>query len=162
MSETFRTTITSTRVPGSALQIRASARRAFLAGGVAATALVAGAAGANSAPAASPDADLIGLCAEMDVLEHRIDVLFDSVTSEAAYGAADAAACVIEVDQRRLLDRICAVVPTTDAGCLAVARSLALLSPDYADVPSPQPTMDERLASMLLRGHRQLVGLRLR
>ncbi len=107
---------------------------------------------ATGAPSVSPDADLIGLCAEMDVLERRIDALFDNATSEAAYGAADAAACVIEVDQRRLLDLICVMVPTTDAGCLAVARSLALLSLDYADVPSPQPTMDERLASVLLRG----------
>jgi hypothetical protein len=62
MSETSRRAITSTPAPGSALQIRASARRAFLAGGVAAAALMAGAAGANSASAPNPDAELIRVC----------------------------------------------------------------------------------------------------
>ncbi len=62
MTEVSRRAITSTPVPGSALQIRASARRAFLAGGVAAAALVAGAAGANSAPAVSPDARAVQRC----------------------------------------------------------------------------------------------------
>lgn len=127
-------------------------RRALLTGNAAAVAAMAtGVAVSAGAVPANPDAELIALCAEFDALEWRIDALFEGV-SALAFEAADAAACVVEVDQRRLLDRICVVVPATDAGCLAVARSLALLSPDYADVPSPQPTMDERLASVLLRG----------
>lgn len=110
--------------------------------------------GAALAASAAPnaDAELIALCADFNLLEQRIDALFDSSVSTLSFEAADATAGVIEVDQHRLLDRICMTVPATDAGCLAVVRSLALLSPDYADALSSQPTMDERLASVLLRG----------
>lgn len=126
-----------------------TSRRSLIAAAPAAVLL----AGAAAAPAAAnPDAELIGLCADFDVLERRIDALFDDVSAHT-FEAADAAACVIEVDQHRLLNRICALTPSTDEGCKTVARSLALLAPDYADPAHPvMGTMDERLANTLARG----------
>ncbi len=155
MSEAFTKAITSIPLLGSAMQGRLSARRAFLAGGVAATvsaAVMASVESATGAPSVGPDAELIGLCADFDALERRIDALFEGV-SALEFDAADAAACVIEVDQRQVLDRICALTPATDEGCRAVARSLALLAPDYG-LPSVYVAacMDERLANLLARG----------
>jgi len=155
MSEAFTKAITSTPFLGSAIQGRVSARRAFLAGGVAATAsaaVMASVESATGAPSVSPDAELIGFCANFDALERKIDALFEGV-SALEFDAADAAACVIEVDQRQVLDRICALTPVTYEGCKAVARSLALLSPDYG-LPNVYVAacMDERLANTLARG----------
>ncbi len=155
MSEAFTKAITSTPFLGGAIQGKVSARRAFLAGGVAATAsaaVMASIESATGAPSVSSDAELIALCADFDALERRIDALFEGV-SALEFDAADAAACVIEVDQRQVLDRICALTPATDEGCRAVARSLALLAPDYG-LPSVYvtATMDERLANLLARG----------
>jgi len=124
-------------------------RRQMLASAPAILAL-SGTAAAHTAP--NPDAELIAFCADFDVLERRIDALFDGVDA-LTFEAADAAACVIEVDQHRLLDRICALTPSTDEGCKALAQSVVLLSPDYADPAFPATgTMDERLASVLVRG----------
>ncbi len=154
MSEAFTRAITSIPFLGDAMQGRMSARRAFLTGGLAATASAAAMASIQSAAGAasvSPDAELIGLCAAFDVLERRIDALFEGVGA-LEFDAADTAACVIEVDQRQVLDRIFALTPATDEGCRAVARSLALLAPDYG-LPSVYvtATMDERLGSLLAR-----------
>jgi len=52
-------------------------RRAMLAGSVAALAFAAGITSADSAPLASPDAGLIALCADLDALQWRSNVLFD-------------------------------------------------------------------------------------
>jgi hypothetical protein len=155
MSEAFTKAITSIPVLGSAIQGRVSPRRAFLAGGVASTAsaaLMVSVVGMAGASSVSADAELIALCADFDALERKIDALFEGV-SALEFDAADAAACVIEVDQRRVLDRICALTPSTDEGCKAVARALALLAPDYG-LPSVYvtATMDERLANLLARG----------
>ncbi len=128
-----------------------TSRRRLLAAATPAVLALSGA--AVAAPTAhNPDAELIGLCADFDALERKIDALFEGV-SALEFDVADAAACVIEVDQRRLLDSICALTPATDEGCKAVARSLALLSPDYGDPAAyPAATMDERLVNTLARG----------
>ncbi len=134
-----------------AVDTSTTSRRRLLAAATPAVLALSGA--AVAAPAAhNLDAELIGLCADFDALERRIDALFEGV-SALAFEAADAAACVIEVDQRRVLDRICALTPSTDEGCRTVARSLALLAPDYG-LPSVYvtATMDERLANLLARG----------
>jgi hypothetical protein len=84
MSEAFTKAITSTPFLGSAMQGRVSARRAFLAGGVAATAsaaVMASIESATGAPSVSSDAELIGLCADFDALERRIDALFEGVSA---------------------------------------------------------------------------------
>jgi len=135
-----------------AVDTSTTSRRRLLAAAPPAVLALSGAAVAASA-AHNPDAELIALCVEFDVLERRIDALFDSLVSALTFEAADAAACVVEVDQHRLLNRICALTPSTDEGCKAVARSLALLSPDHADPALPViGTMDERLANALARG----------
>lgn len=90
-------------------------RRAFLAGGGALSL----AAVAPLLPPPSPDAALIALCAEMGVLERRVDALFVSLADEAVYDDADAAARVIEVDEWaafvRCGEQIAAGVPAADA-----------------------------------------------
>ena len=134
-----------------AVNTSTTSRRRLLAAATPAVLALSGA--AVAAPAAhNPDAELIAHCADFDTLERRIDALFEGV-SALTFEAADAAACVIEVDQRRVLDRICALTPATDEGCRAVARSLALLAPDYG-LPSVYvtATMDERLVNLLARG----------
>ncbi len=118
------------------------------------TAIPVGAAPANS------DAELIGLCAELDTLERRIHALFDSKLSDLSFEAADAAAAVTEVDQHRVLARIRTLTPTTDEGCQAVAQSLALLGPSYAACfASELATVEEQLASVLVRGMMGRTGL---
>ena len=142
---------TDQAVPGGT---RPHASRRSLLSCLAPAALVLASTGAKvAAHVVQPDAELIALCAEMDTMEHRIDAMFDGVMSDMSFEAADAAACIIEMDQRRLLDRICALTPATDEGCSAVARSLALLAPDYG-LPNVYVTacIDERLANLLARG----------
>jgi len=134
-----------------AVDTSTTSRRRLLAAAPPAVLALSGAAVAASA-APNPDAELVALCADFVVLERRIDALFEGV-SALEFDAADVAACVIEVDQRQVLDRICALTPATDEGCRAVVRSLALLAPDYG-LPSVYvtATMDERLANLLARG----------
>jgi len=152
MSKAVNTSTTGLPASGGAMSTN-RLRRALLTGSAAAVAAIAtGVAVSAGAASASPDAELVGLCAEFDALELRIDALFEGA-SALDFDAADAAACVIEVDQRRLLDRICALTPATDEGCCALARSLALLAPDYGDPAAyPAATMDERLVNTLTRG----------
>ena len=114
-------------------------------------AAAAGSGNSRAAHAAQPDAELIRLCAEMVALERRIDAMFAGPMTDASLEAAEAAACIIEVDQRRVLDRICTMTPVTMEGWLALARSVALISPDFAD-DDPEKNPDVRLASTLLRG----------
>lgn len=128
-------------------------RRALLAGG--ATALVvAGTAAAVSAPSASPDAGLVALCARLDALQRQIDELFPADwcgIADSELEAADAAAHRIEGEQRPILDQLCALTPTTLDGCVALARSVALLRPDLVRA-GPHEDPDVRLAAVLVRG----------
>ena len=153
MSKAAISFTTGMSAPGTIVPGDLSRRAALAGGGAAVAALSLRAAFPPSLPPTSPDAELIGLCAAFDALERRIDALFDGSLSASTFEAADAAACVIEVEQRQVLDRICALTPATDDGCKAVARSLALLAPDYG-LPSVYvaATMDERLANLLARG----------
>lgn len=128
-------------------------RRALLIGSAAAGMLTARVAAAAGASLASPDAELIGLCTDLDAMERCIGDLIDfepSGPTDPKLEAADAAAFRIELDQRRVLDRICGLVPATLAGCMALAGSLALISPHLVDAPA-EAAMEERLTSMLLR-----------
>lgn len=129
-------------------------RRAVLAGSVAALALAAGITSADSAPLASPDAGLIALCVDLDALQWRINVLFDDnwcSMTDAELEVADAAAYRLDLDQQRLLDRICALRPATLGGCRALAQSVALLRPDLVGATA-NADMDVRLTAMLVRG----------
>ena len=127
-----------------------TSRRRLLA---AAPALVLPGAAVAAGAASNPDAELVGLCADLDAIERRTDALFDHARSGLTFEEADAAAQVIEVDQFPLVGRVCALTPATDEGLMAVARSLALLSPDYGDPDLyARGTMDERLAHVIVRG----------
>lgn len=117
-------------------------------------ALAAGITSADSAPLASPDAGLIALCADLDALQWRSNVLFDEnwcSMTDAELEVFDAAAYRLDLDQRLVLDRICAQPPATLGGCAALARSLALLRPDLVGAAA-NADMDVRLTAMLVRG----------
>lgn len=134
--------------------VRGPLRRAVLAGGAAVLALAARAAAAPSAPPADSDAGLITLCAGLDALQWRLHQLFDEtwgVMTDAELGAADAAAYQIDLEQRRLLDRVCTLTPTTLGGCAALARSVALMRPDLVRA-GPHSDPDVRLVAVLVRG----------
>lgn len=145
---------TATLDPSSAFRPSIAAlRRAVLAGGAATLALVAGTAAAVDS-STSPDAGLIALCGVLDGLQRQIDGLFPADwrgITDAELDAADAAAHRIERKQRLLLDRLCALLPSTLGGCAAVAQSLALLRPDLVRA-SPNADMDVRLTALLLCG----------
>jgi len=132
-------------------------RRALLIGSAAAGVLATRVAAAAGASLASPDAELIGLCTALDAMERCIGDLIDFAPSgptDPKLEAADAAAYRIGLDQQRVLDRICGLVPANLAGCMALASSLALISPHLVDAPA-EAAMEERLTSMLLRGLRR-------
>ncbi len=132
----------------------AHVRRTLLTGSAAALALAAGTAETVSGPLAGPDAQLIGLCADLDAMERRISALFNhdpSGLTDQKLEAADASAHLIDVDQRGVLDRICALTPSTLNGYMALGGLLALLHPGLVDV-SPDAAMEARLTSTLLRG----------
>lgn len=138
-----------TRVPIATL------RRAVLAGSAAALAVATGtAAAAGSASLASPDAELIALCASLDALQRRLDALFPSdwpSMTDVELGAAEDAAYGIDGKQRALLAQVCALTPATPGGYAALARSVALLRPDLLRAgPSEDP--DVRLLAVLVRG----------
>ena len=129
-------------------------RRAVLGGGTAALALAAAAAAGGGARPTSPDAGLIALCAGLDALQQQVEDLFAGNGRELTDGgleAADAAAYVIEGEQRRLLDRVCTMTPATVGGCAALARSTALLRPDLLRA-GLHDDPDMRLLALLVRG----------
>ena len=129
-------------------------RRLVLTGGAAALAPAAGTSEAGRASPAGPDAGLIALCADLDAMQRHLDALFDDDRVGVdidVLEAADAAAYRIDLDQRHLLDRICALQPAALPGCRALARSLAFLRPDLRGVPLGGD-MDVRLTAALVRG----------
>jgi len=133
---------------------RAPLRRAVLTGGAAMLALAARTAAAGSASPASLDAGLIALCADLDATQRHLYALFDGDglgMNDAELEAADTAAYRIDLDQQRLLDRICALRPATLGGCRALAQSVALLRPDLVGATA-NADMDVRLTAMLVRG----------
>jgi hypothetical protein len=85
--------------------------------------------------AAGPDAELIQLCSQIDVLEHARLATFTG-------GAAPMVQCSPEHDalldgvanqQEVLADRIAEILPQTLEGFRAVARSIVLWAPDMAN-----------------------------
>lgn len=119
--------------------------------------LAASATAAAEQSLASPDAKLIPLCADLNATERQIAVLFDfepSGPTDPRLEGADAAAYLIDLDQRLIVDRICDLAPATLAGCIALAGSLTLISPGLVDAPA-EAAMEERLTSTLLRGLRR-------
>jgi len=155
MSEAFTKAITSIPVLGSAMQGRVSARRAFLAGGVAATAsaaVMASIESATGAPSVSSDAELIGLCAVFDALEHKLQASYEGIVTDAGWDAADVVADAVREEQAPILDAITACRPSTLAGFTALAGSLALWDTELLEGDPMQGCTNDRLALVLFRG----------
>ncbi len=100
---------------------------------------------AGEAAAPSPDADLIALCAQLDNLERAY------LASDFEDDAADPKRKAIAAAQAPFVDAICVQPPQTLPGFLALARSLALWSPDAVTDPGSGGYTDDRLLSALLR-----------
>lgn len=129
-------------------------RRILLAGGAAAFVVAAWSAAVVSAPLPTPDAGLISLCARLDRLQCQVDALFPADwygMTDAGLEAADAAARLLEAEQRSFLDHLDALTPVTVAGCAALACSMILLRPDLLRA-GPEDDPDMRLLAVLLRG----------
>lgn len=154
LGSAFRTEASAPSSFSVATPLTVPLRRALLARSAAGLALLAGVAATASAAPGSPDAVLIALCARLDALQRQIDALFPADwhgMMDAALEAADAAARRFEVEQRPILDQICALTPVTVAGFAALARSMSLLRPDLGHV-SRHEDPDVRLAGVLVRG----------
>jgi len=116
--------------------------------------LATGSAAAGGACSDSLDARLIALCARLDRLQRRIDGLFPADwadMTDAGLEAADAAARLLEAEQRPVLDHLCALTPVTVAGCVALARSMSLMRPDLPRA-GLRDDPDMRLLAVLVRG----------
>lgn len=140
--------------PDAASPPAAPLRRVLLSGSVAALALATGSAVVAGARPTSPDVGLVALCARLDQMQHRIDALFPEDwcgMNDAGLEAADAAACLLEAEQRPVLDQLCTLTPVTIAGCTALARSTVSLRPDLLRAGSADDP-DMRLLAVLLRG----------
>lgn len=138
-------------------KLQAPSRCDLLIGGAAVLVLAAEITLSASAYPVSPDAELIGPCADLDAMGMRIGVLFDfqpSGPTDPRPEAADAAAQLIEARQRRVPDRICALAPAALADRQAPAQLLAL--PCSGPVHAPAGAdVEARLISTLLRGLRE-------
>jgi len=156
MSEAFTKAITSTPFLGGAIQGKVSARRAFLAGGVAATAsaaVMASVESAAGAPSVSSDAELIGLCAQLDTLEREfLATDFGAMPNTPGGDHAEAEQDRIADAQAPIVDAICARPPQTSAGAVAVAHSLALWDAEFFKRGGPGGYTNERLIVALVRG----------
>ena len=91
----------------------------------------------------SADADLMAWCAEFCDLEQQIEAIFDAhpaptvAIEKVACPVRDALAEPLGRQQRRLIDRICAVPATTVEGYIALVEVLASIDPPpKADDPS--------------------------
>lgn len=127
---------------------------AIMAGSVITSGIAAGAAASVTDPIPpSPDAELIALCAEFDVLErHRQQACNTAVTMEE-----DAAADLVWTEVRRqqapMLNRMCTLPCTTLAGLGALAASLVLWDSGEMDVQEDdvQGLTINRLTTAMLR-----------
>ena len=102
---------------------------------------------------ANPDAPLIVWCKAFCAHEDRINAAFAAVADDE-WDKAEAVMDRIKVEQRPLLDLICATLPATMEGMRAVAQalmqSLGELDPLRGD--EPRATDERRLQVVLLRG----------
>lgn len=153
MGSALRTAAALPGAPGVAMRPSAPLRRALLSASATALALAAGSAAVTGARVTSPDSGLVALCARLDQLQREIDELFPADwcgMTDAGLEAADAAARLLEAEQRPVLDQLCALTPVTVAGCTALAHSMVLLRPDLLRA-GPKDDPDMRLLAVLLR-----------
>ena len=146
---------TSTPFLSSIMQGKVSPRRAFLAGGVAATASAAVMASVQSATGASfvsPDAELVAHCAMLDALEREfLATDFGALPNTPEGDHAEAEQDRISAAQRPIVDAICARPPVTHDGAVSVARSLALLDAELFRDGGPDGYANDRMIAALVR-----------
>ncbi len=105
------------------------------------------------AMSAHPDAELIALCAKLDVLEREyLATDFGAMPHTFADDHAEAERDRIAEAQQPLVDAICARPPQTTAGAVAVARSLALWDGDLFRQGGPDGCTNDRLVAALVGG----------
>ena len=100
----------------------------------------------------SPDAELLGACAEFDAMERSIQATYD----EGPDNIPDDAAREVHNEQLKepqeaLLDRICAMQAVTPAGFAARARTLVLWEGAEAATNTEEGYWNERMLAALLR-----------
>ncbi len=106
-----------------------------------------------AAPATiNPDAALIGLCAEFEALERKIEATFGGIAAIADDDSADAATEALRVEQDPIIDAITACRPTTLAGFTALAGIAMLWRPELIEASPAQGDTGERLIAALVRG----------
>ena len=103
--------------------------------------------------AETPDAQLIALCAEFDVLERRRQHAANAARTMEEEELADRVWADVSQQQKPMLDRMCSFPCVTLAGLGALAASLVLwdageLSVAEDDAEAP---VNERLTAALLR-----------
>ncbi|MGI4797363.1 MAG: hypothetical protein ACRYG8_25590 [Janthinobacterium lividum] len=132
----------------------ALSRRALFASG--AGLAIAGTAVAAPPPAASPDAELIRLCAAIDALQLRFDALCDGPEKIEDDDARMDAVAPITAEQLPLIERMCEIRPTTLQGHMARARTYWLWDKDPPEADSPYT--NEAMQGAILRDLAALVG----
>ncbi len=105
---------------------------------------------AAAAHAAQPDAKLIALCAEYEVLERKAVAAL--ATNDEDQDRADAVAEAIDREQAPIVAAITACCPTTLAGFTALANIVVLLNLELIKISPTQGCTDERLLQVMLRG----------
>ncbi len=105
---------------------------------------------AAAAHTAQPDAELIALCAEFEVLERKAVAAL--ATNDEDQDRADAVAEAIDREQAPIVAAITACRPTTLAGFTALATIAVLWSPELIRVSPIQGDTGERLLQVMLRG----------
>lgn len=101
----------------------------------------------------SPDAELIALCAEFDILEREfLATDFGAEADTPAGDHADAEQERIQEAQTELADRICGMRIDTLDGARALARTMALNNLDLFRRASPDGCTNERLVGALVGG----------
>jgi len=97
---------------------------------------------AAAAHAAQPDAKLIALCAEYEVLERKAVAAL--ATNDEDQDRADAVAEAIDREQAPIVAAITACCPTTLAGFTALANIVVLLNLELIKISPTQGCTDER------------------
>lgn len=127
-----------------------TSRRRLLAAAPATLAL-SGAAFASAAP--NPDAELIGLCAQLDTLEQEfLATDFGALPNTPEGAHAEAEQDRLLAAQEPIVDAICNLPCTTHEGAIAVARSLALWDAEFFKRGGPDDYTNNRLIVALVRG----------
>ena len=98
-----------------------------------------------------PDAELIGLCSQYNVLTRRIVALYEGPNAIVDDDERDEAIDPISDDQHDLLLRIGPIRATTMAGLLARIEMLVLENPQMLREPDPDDYRESQMLGALLR-----------